>query len=485
MSTSTEQPSVQQLVAVIENGRKRSAALARTILVSVTRPLGQLPALSVDAATECVLWQQPSRDATLFGVGRAATIEASGENRFGHVREGLARLLAEAVIDGPAPMAFAGFAFDPQQEGEERWRAFPDGLAVLPRLLFARRDATCSLTLNALVDADTDVGALAATLLADVNAFRSSAPVSESRGDAEMQQSGCAPQRLAWGSGEEAGRQFWLDNVTDLTGSIAAGEAEKVVLARRVDITSARPFSLDSALERLRQRYPDTTVFAVRQDETCFLGATPETLVRLDGRTVRADCLAGSYRRGTSEAEDLALGEALLADEKERREHAIVARALCDCLHGVCDDLRVPEAPSLRRMANVQHLYTPIEATTDGERHVLELVQRLHPTPATAGLPRERSICLIRRHEPFVRGWYAGPIGWLDTNGNGEFAVALRSALVRGNEASLYAGCGIVSGSDPAREYDESAIKLEAMLWALGQETPLHQGEGGLPKAQP
>jgi menaquinone-specific isochorismate synthase len=113
------------------------------------------------------------------------------------------------------------------------------------------------------------------------------------------------------------------------------------------------------------------------------------------------------------------------------------------------------------------HLHTPIQATTDGPRHVLELVERLHPTPATAGLPRERSLCLIRRHETFSRGWYAGPIGWLDADGDGEFAVALRSALVQGNKASLYAGCGIVRGSDPAREYDESAIKLEAMLWAL------------------
>jgi isochorismate synthase len=242
------------------------------------------------------------------------------------------------------------------------------------------------------------------------------------------------------------------------------------VLARRVDITAAQHFGLDAALDRLRQRYPGTTVFAVRQGDACFLGATPETLVELHGSTVRADCLAGSYRRGVTEVEDRALGAALLSDDKERREHAIVVRTLCESLREICSDLQASETPSLRRMANVQHLHTPIKATTNGDRHVLELVERLHPTPATAGLPRQSSLCLIRRHEPFGRGWYAGPIGWLDAKGNGEFAVALRSALVSGNEASLYAGCGIVSGSDPAREYDESAIKLEAMLWALGAE---------------
>jgi isochorismate synthase len=369
------------------------------------------------------------------------------------VREGLARLLAEAVIEGVSPLALAGFAFDPQQPKEERWRGFPDGLAVLPRLLLARRNGSCSLTVNALVDAHTNIDTAETALHRELEGA-----ITTPAAAADAKTHVCH---------DSSAKESWLANVVDLTDRIGAGEADKVVLARRVDLAADTAFSLDAALSRLRQRYPETTVFAVRNGDACFLGATPETLVRLEGRTVRADCLAGSYRRGTSKTEDRALGKALLADEKERREHAIVARTLCDSLREMCEDLQAPEAPSLRRLTNVQHLHTPIEATTDGPRHVLELVERLHPTPATAGLPRERSLCLIRRHEPFSRGWYAGPIGWLDADGDGEFAVALRSALVRGNTASLYAGCGIVRGSDPAREYDESAIKLEAMLWAL------------------
>src|SRR5262249_51738313 len=160
--------------------------------------------------------------------------------------------------------------------------------------------------------------------------------------------------------------------------------------------------------------------------------------------------------RGATLAEDDALGAALLADEKERREHALVVRGLSQALEGVCSELHVPEQPTLRRTANVQHLHTPIEATVTSDRHVLDLVELLHPMAATAGLPRQKALCLIRERETFSRGWYAGPIGWLDAAGNGEFAVALRSALVRGNEASLFAGCGIVAGSDPEREYEES-----------------------------
>jgi isochorismate synthase len=226
---------------------------------------------------------------------------------------------------------------------------------------------------------------------------------------------------------------------------------------------------LPAILRRLGQRYPECTVFAVSSGEDAtFLGATPETLVGLSGREVRADCLAGSAARGATPEEDDAIGRALLADDKERREHAIVARSLRDSLSPLCQDISLPDTPALRRFANVQHLHTPVAATTRGRRHILELVQRLHPSAATAGLPREASLRLVRQHEPFSRGWYAGPIGWIDAEGGGEFAVALRSALLRDNVASLYAGCGIVPGSDPAREYAESQLKLQPMLWALG-----------------
>jgi isochorismate synthase len=232
-------------------------------------------------------------------------------------------------------------------------------------------------------------------------------------------------------------------------------------------VNANHPFDLDAALVRLRERYRNCTIFAVRDGDDCFLGATPEMLVQRQGSRIRADCLAGSAPRGATPAEDEALAAALLADDKERREHALVTEGLRDSLAGLCDDVHIAQTPTVRKMANVQHLHTPVEATVTGDRHILEFVERLHPTAAVAGLPRERSLCLIREQEGFSRGWYAGPIGWLDADGNGEFAVALRSALVRGNKAVLYAGCGIVQGSDPDREYEESRIKLEAMLWAL------------------
>ncbi|HEY5640241.1 MAG TPA: isochorismate synthase, partial [Dehalococcoidia bacterium] len=227
---------------------------------------------------------------------------------------------------------------------------------------------------------------------------------------------------------------------------------------------------------RLVEGYPHCTVFAFARGDSCFLGATPERLVRvdrpaLDGRDapsmVRADCLAGSARRGATEEEDWRLGESLRADPKELHEHAVVVQALRDGLEPLCSRLDIPEAPGLLRLPNVQHLHTPIEGVLSTERGVLELVERLHPTPAAGGLPRDAALPLIRQLESFDRGWYAGPVGWVDGRGDGEFAVAIRSALIRRQEAFLYAGCGIVAGSDPEREYSESCLKLRPMLWAL------------------
>ncbi len=252
-----------------------------------------------------------------------------------------------------------------------------------------------------------------------------------------------------------------------LTTQIATGHPDKAVLARRVGVEAQGAFEARAVLARLRERFQECTIFAMRSGESVFLGATPETLVSLQGDRVRADCLAGSARRGKTEEEDARIGAELLADEKERREHAFVARGITEALVGLTSEVGAPETPVLRRMANVQHLHTPIEARTDIKRHVLELVERLHPTAATAGLPKEAALCLIREQEPFSRGWYAGPIGWIDAEGGGEFAVALRSGLLREDVATLYAGCGIVQGSQPEREWAESEIKLEAMLWAL------------------
>jgi menaquinone-specific isochorismate synthase len=456
----------EDLASLIESARRRSKRVDRPVLASLTVHLGPAPDYNpagIVSQPDTLLWEQPSRGIVLAGVGHATSITAGGPSRFRLVRERLEQMMDDAVIRQdsgaalrPAPLCFSGFSFDPEQPEDVAWFGYPDALAIVPRLLFSRSGSHLFLTASILVreDADPSLDAEDLVRLAD----RQIAAM-------EVVSSRPAPSQLL-DPGEDA-RDLWGESVTALTTRIAAGSADKVVLARRIQIEAGEGFDASAVLQRLRERYAECTIFALRSGDACFLGATPEMLVSLQGRSVRADCLAGSARRGTTDDEDASIGAALLADDKERREHAFVARGLREALAPFCIEVKHPEEPGLRRYANVQHLHTPIEAVADGERHVLELVEALHPTPATSGLPRESALCLIREQELFARGWYAGPIGWIDSEGGGEFAVALRSALLRDDVASLYAGCGIVTGSEPEREWAESEIKLEAMLWAL------------------
>jgi isochorismate synthase len=198
-----------------------------------------------------------------------------------------------------------------------------------------------------------------------------------------------------------------------------------------------------------------------------LIAATPERLVRLDGTSVQCDALAGSHVRLEGGDVMRADGAALLASGKDRREHALVVDAITSALRGLGAEVRVPSEPVVRALRQILHLHTPITATLPGARHLLEVAAALHPTPAVGGTPTRIATRWIADHE-VPRGWYASPVGWFDLDGNGELAVAIRSGVLAGERAHLWAGAGIVAGSDPDRELAETELKLRAMLGALG-----------------
>ncbi|HEY0970949.1 MAG TPA: isochorismate synthase, partial [Gemmatimonadales bacterium] len=203
----------------------------------------------------------------------------------------------------------------------------------------------------------------------------------------------------------------------------------------------------------------------------------PERLVALERGVVRATALAGSVRRGATPEEDAGLAASLMASAKDRLEHELVVRALREGLAELTDDVRAPEGPETVTMANVQHLHTPLTARPREGVGLLDLVARLHPTPAVGGVPRDEALAWLREHEELDRGWYAAPVGWIGADGDGEFAVALRSALIDGATATLFAGCGVMGDSDPAGELAESELKLRPMMQAL--EGEVRAGVGG------
>lgn len=450
------------LLSWLKGLRQRVASETGPILASICLPINPDQDVAPAGAGRLFVWQRPDRGEYLTGTGVAAEWRFEGAEAIRQVRQQAQALLARAVVEvttgagDTGPLCFSGFAFDPQ--GRDRdgvWQGFADGWAVVPSLLLIRRPQESALVITVTADQCLNPDAEALRLEAEIANFFAASPDE------------AAPTPVACVAHDDQAR-VWGDTIDVFKQHIEDGDAVKIVLARRVGLTNEGGFSLPRALERLGRRYANCNIFAIGDGDSTFLGATPEMLVSLQDNLASIDCLAGSAPRGCNEAEDASLARALRADEKELWEHDLVRRGIEQALRGVTTRLDVPTTPIVRSTASVQHLYTPMQAQVAPGHGLLDLVERLHPTPATAGLPRESALALIREQEGFDRGWYAGPLGWFDRHGNGEFAVALRSALVRGSQAWLFAGCGIVAGSDPEREYRESQVKMEAMLWALG-----------------
>ena len=244
--------------------------------------------------------------------------------------------------------------------------------------------------------------------------------------------------------------------------AIARGDLDKAVPCRSIHV-DRRP-DLPLLLATLREQYPGCATFCVSDGPTVFVGATPERLAAVHGGRLHTAALAGSAPRHADHAIDDALGQGLLTSPKERLEHAVVVDAVTAALDGLGVVARHPVEPELLRLHGIQHLHTPIDAEVPADRGLLDLVGTLHPTPAVSGHPVDLASDLRSRHEGMERGWFAGPVGWLDAAGNGEFRVALRSALVEPSGTILYAGAGVVTGSDPERELLETDVKLRAML---------------------
>lgn len=449
---------IERRARLLHEAAALAARRRRPVLACISEAAPLLDALDVyrraaKLASTASYWEQPSRAVALVGAGVAWSMRPAGERRFEDAAVAWSRIAADAIGDVDELIGFGAFAFDGERPHEAHWRGFGDGELVVPEVLYRREDNCARVVRCLLVAADARTSPQDRRLDAVVTA----SGVDESAaGSRRLVSHIDTPDEAAWMRGVEA-----------LTSSIRARAVDKVVLAREVVLTMDTAIDESEALAQLRESYQSCTIFATRRDDACFVGATPERLVRIDDRRVSVACLAGSSRRGANEEEDAAIGAELRADPKERSEHALVLGTILRALAPLCEGVHAPSEPALMRMSNVQHLHTPIEATLRGDASVLHLVARLHPTPAVGGVPTPAALEAIREHEAFDRGWYAGPIGWLDARGNGEFAVAIRSGLVRGGEARLYAGCGIVRESNPAREWEESMMKLRPMLCAL------------------
>ncbi len=259
-------------------------------------------------------------------------------------------------------------------------------------------------------------------------------------------------------------RHRWSASVDEALARITDGRLSKVVLARQVTVDLRRPVRVTTVVGRLRQEQPSCFTYAAGS----YVGASPELLARRRGRDVVSRPMAGTVAQGGSPGDDRRLVAAMAASEKEQNEHRLVVGEVRDGLGMLCDGVGGADEPDVVRLSTVAHLATTIRARLrDPSMSALDVAAFLHPTPAVAGVPRKAALAAIAELEDFERGLYAGPVGWVDARGDGDWAVALRSATLDGARARLVAGAGIVAGSDPDREWDETESKLAAMRSAL------------------
>ena len=371
----------------------------------------------------------------LVGFGEYKKIELKGENRFVAARKWWELQLAEFNIQnnvhgsGTGPILFSSFSFDPDQIS----------VLIIPEIIIGQKNGKSWITW--IGDSkQPDLGKL------------NKSPISSG---------------IAWKEGSIS-ESNWRTQVGSAIDAIKSGKLEKVVLARDISASSKSEINVRGLLQRLEIEYPSTWIFLVDG----LIGATPELLVRLSKSLVTSRVLAGTIRKTGNEDRDLTLAASLAKSSKDLEEHEYAVRSVAEALAPFCSSTNVPESPFVLHLSNVMHLATDVTGVLNDsakQADIFTLIEKLHPSAAVCGTPTEEAKQMIKKLEQMNRGRYAGPVGWIDANNDGEVAIALRCGELSSDRKMIriFAGCGIVAGSDPVNEFAESQAKLMPMRTAL------------------
>jgi len=398
------------------------------------------------------------------GFGALETVTADGPERFKAVQARMAAFAQQGVVDENVPLParprwFGGFAFRSTHQQQGAWSAFPAAHFFMSRYQLACDHERAWLTVNGRVEPSSSPLKTLEKLQREAQELKGALAQRPEPDGHEVR-----VQTLEYLMDQPT----WERLIRRVTGQIRSGELEKVVLAQACRALVEKPVDPLWMLSALGQRYPSCYRFLIEPAPGhAFFGATPELLAQVDGNHVETVAMASSIGRGKTPLEDEALAKQLLKNPKERHEHEVVLHAIRKNLQPLVRQLDAPAEPQVVKLNNIQHLRTKIQGELRQPYSLLSVVAALHPTPALGGTPRAAALQLIAEAEPFQRGWYASPVGWVDLEGNGVFAVAIRSALTLEREALLFAGAGIVADSDPRREWEEVQLKFQPILNAL------------------
>ena len=429
-----------------------------TIEVQTLSPLAFFEAGLSHYGEHRFFWQNADKTVKLVGLGKAIVLTAETD-RFQSISTQWASLCdglikEEKDID---PVLFGGFSFDPYTQQDDEWNAFPAAYFTVPLFQLKIEKGKTYVSINYITEEPLAAAGFEA-LRQERDRLIHIAQVDEFtfQGKPEVvKQTEIATDR-------------YMDAVEQVTTHIKAQEAEKVVIARKIKLTFEEEFQKAAALHTITNEQSASYHFGLQIGDEMFFGATPERLVEITDGHAYSACVAGSIERGKTSQEDQQLGDILLHDKKNREEHQYVVDMITQVFSEFCTSLQVSNTPKLLKVRDIQHLFTPIEGDLAKDMDIFRLVEALHPTPALGGVPTQKALEIIRHEEQMDRGFYAGPIGWVDSAGNGEFAVAIRSGLLTGKDAYLYAGGGIVADSTAKQEYAETWVKFRPVLRALG-----------------
>ncbi len=371
----------------------------------------------------------------LVGFGEYKRFEIKGEDRFLKARSWWNEQLSEFSIQnnvhgiGTGPILFSSFSFDPNEPS----------VLIIPEIVLGHKNGKSWITWIA----------------------------NKSQPDVTKISNSTISSEISWQKGSIS-EEKWRDQVSVAIAAIKSNQLEKVVLARDLNATSNTTIDIRNLMQRLEIEYPSTWLFLVDG----LIGATPELLVRLSKSLVTSRVLAGTIRKSGNEDRDLALAASLAKSSKDLEEHEYAVKSVADALAPFCSSTNVPESPFVLHLSNVMHLATDVTGVLNDsakQADIFTLVEKLHPSAAVCGTPTEAAKKLIASLEEMNRGRYSGPVGWIDAHGDGEIAIALRCGQLSADHKSIriFAGCGIVAGSDPANEYAESQAKLMPMRTAL------------------
>ncbi|MDF2606255.1 MAG: isochorismate synthase [Bacillales bacterium] len=395
-------------------------------------------------------WSNYDRTLEFLGLTPIVTVITNEENRFENIEQAYINLSNQIYSEKNKPIIFGGFCFDEKVEQSDIWNKFEHNELTLPKFLFIKEENVIKLLYCSADNEELNKEKIEAEIDHLLNRPSNNIVFNQ--------------EIINNNTMEYAEWETMLNKAKD---KINSGIIQKIVLSRTCELEFTEEIPVSIIANNLLEVQKGSYIFLYKKNGTCFIGATPERLVQCDDKVIYSACVAGSIKRGLTEEEDINLQNELLNDPKNLQEHQYVVDVVEKAMELYANNVEIPSSPSILKNKFIQHLYTPLKGTLKETSTLLKVVGELHPTPALGGTPKEEALSQIKDLEPHSRGWYAAPIGWIDFDGNGEFAVAIRSGIIEKNKALLYAGCGVVDQSDPQSEYIETNIKFRPMLSAL------------------